>query len=177
MNKNQKSSEIKGIHIYSDSKGRSVYWDMFTKKGYYLPKNKAQDYSRFSMRIPLALIVAIFLMNYMNPMVGIIIGILLYIGSEILFRRSFLNHLSVDKDFDPSTRKNMLEQIEEISSLPRLVTAAIAAVILAALFIIEMRGGRYEAQYIWVYWAVIILLFVIAVMLLYCAVHKKVHSK
>ena len=76
-NKYQKDDKLKlgGIHIYEDSHGRAVYYDVFIKCGYVLD-DREQAYRPYAMRFVIGIFAAV-LTICLSFLYGCVLGLVL----------------------------------------------------------------------------------------------------
>lgn len=127
-----------GINIYVDEKGRDVYYDVFTKRGYVIQEKNRATYSKFENRYLLCLILIILLCSITNNYVlSIIIGVVVAIIYEVAFRFKFLETLVAINNFKPKEKYSIIDQIANSNQKQKTIIKAILYVALAVLIIIN----------------------------------------
>lgn len=129
----QEKKELRGLNIYNDKKGRTVYYDWFTKNGYVIPPNKYDNYTNYSIRFVVSVLVgflsALFLKD--NYLAGIAIGASTYIAYTFVFRRRFLNSLTIIPDFKRPIKENYIDR--NVVAMPK---KRVISIILIAFFLV-----------------------------------------
>ena len=109
-NKYQKDDKLKlgGIHIYEDSHGRAVYYDVFTKCGYVLD-DREQAYRPYAMRFVIGIFAAVLTYMFELPLwMCLGLGVVAYGVMEVKFRK-FLKTVPQMIDFKPKKRIGLVE--------------------------------------------------------------------
>lgn len=143
-----KNIEIKGMNIYKDNKGRTIYYDRLFKKAYYIAPLDYKSFSLYQQRFFLGLAVAIVIMSFMHGKqiamiwIGIALGLLIYGVMEYKFR-SFLKKCSTVK-FDVNNLS--ATKTSNVSETPsRLVLKAILLTALGVLLVINAYAQGYDS--------------------------------
>lgn len=127
-----------GIHIYVDDKGRDVYYDVFTKRGYVIQEKNRASYAKFENRYLLCIILTILLVSITNNYVlSIIIGVAVAIVYEVAFRGTFLSTLVAINNFKPKEKYSIIDQIANSNQKSKTIIKAILYIALAILIVIN----------------------------------------
>lgn len=127
-----------GIHIYIDDKGRDVYYDVFTKRGYVIQEKNRSTYARFENRYLLCIILIILLCSITdNYLLSIIIGVVAAIIYEIAFRFNFLTTLVAINNFKPKEKNSIINQIANSNQKQKTIIKVILYIALAVLIVIN----------------------------------------
>jgi len=143
--KPKKEIEIDGIGIYTDSKGRKVYWDSFRKAAFILSKADGKIYYAYQFRWVVALFVGI-LPTYYNVLpwyVSLIIAVLVVIGGEIYFRVFFLPKHSINERFIKPISENVLTKNARDVKTPRMIINIILGLALAIVSYLNVKENNF----------------------------------
>lgn len=132
---NIKTSDLNGLFIYQDPKSGTVYYDILTKKGYVLTTSDIKTYTIYSSMFSLCLLLSMGLTYFANIKLttALIIFVLLYIGSELLFRFAFFYKLPEADNFKPFKRDSIITMFAKKLSVQRLIVLIILLVALVIL--------------------------------------------
>lgn len=128
--------ELRGMNIYVDKKGRTVYYDHLTKNGYIIPPNKFNSYTNYSIRLVISVLIgylaALFLNN--NYWGGLLVGISTYIAYTFVFRRKFLKDLSIIPNFKRPQKAGYIERnVIEMNKKRVISIIAVSAFLMVAI--------------------------------------------
>ena len=158
---------LKGINIYIDKKGRTVYYDRLSKNGYIIPPNKFDNYTNYSIRFIVAILVgylaALFLDS--NYLAGFLVGVSAYIAYTFIFHKRFLSKLSIIPNFNPPYRENYINR--NIKEMPMKRVYTIIAIALILLVLIAINAVAYGLEG----WSSIVYLAIALVAVGFIAVH------
>lgn len=112
---------IDGLLIYHDTKGKTIYHDIFSNKDYYLEKANFDKYNLYSFRLIASLFICFLLLNTFefDFFYGVLMGLLFYIGASFLFRFKFLFDLKECFYFLNHDRDNILVKASKEYSIGR----------------------------------------------------------
>ena len=141
-----KASDLKGIFLYQDPKLGTIFWDVFTQKGYQLINQDCGKFQIYSGIIPLSFVIA-YLLNYWFDIpfaVCLVIGIASFIGMEIYARFKFFYKLPVARNWKPFKKDNMFVSIAKTYTHLRLMVVAVLLAVLVWAMITLAKTGGYE---------------------------------
>ncbi|MGB4985826.1 MAG: hypothetical protein WBO70_08645 [Erysipelotrichaceae bacterium] len=128
----------RGMHIYQDSKGRYVYYDIFTRNGYIINASSINKYYFFQNRYILSIILTVLLATLIpNPMTIVGIGFSTVAVLEFLFRAKYLTTLTTLTRFVPTTKKSFINQIVDADVLSKVIMKVILYLALAILIVLN----------------------------------------
>ena len=117
---------LSGRNIYTDKKGRVIFYDMITKKGYLVDKkheNSALFFTWLQAAVAWAVMMAI---------------------AEFAFRRGFLKKLEVVNDVDFERRVSALQYIVENKAKGKVIVLIVLYLLLAVLVILNAYVEKYS---------------------------------
>lgn len=127
-----------GLHIYEDNKGRDVYYDIFTKKGYVIQEKNRQTYSKYENRYLLVIILIILLCSITNMyLLSIIIGVVVAGVYEFSFRYKFLDGLVCLNNFKPDKKNSIIDQIASSGQKNKVIIKIVLYIALAVLIVLN----------------------------------------
>ena len=143
-NKYQKNEKLKlgGMHIYIDTHGRAVYYDVLTKIGYVLDDYE-NTYRPYSMRFVIGIFAAVLIKMFEAPLwLCVVLGFVAYAFMEVKFRL-FLKKLPQLLDFKPEKRAGIITTAAN-EETKKIVLKLILYIALAVLIIINAYDQKYE---------------------------------
>lgn len=142
----EKKIEISGMNIYTDKKGRTVYYDFITKNGYIIPPNKYNSYTNYSIRLLVSVLVgylsSLFLDN--NYFYGFIVGVSTYIAYSFVFRKRFLSSLSVIPDFKRPYKESYIDRNVKNTSKKKNLSIVFVAMLLLPIIVLNLAVSGYD---------------------------------
>lgn len=153
-NKYQKNEKLKigGIHIYIDSHGRAVYYDVLTKIGYVLDDYETA-YRPYSMRFVIGIFAAVLIYMFEAPLwLSILVGVLAYGFMEVKFR-FFLKKVPQLLDFKPEKRAGMIDTAVN-DETKKIILKFILYTALAVLIIFNAYDQKYEGLILGANWLI-----------------------
>ena len=133
---------LSGRNIYTDKKGRVIFYDMITKKGYLVDKKSENSAVFFKNRFVVILFAAIlFGATFLTVLQAVIAWAVMMALAEFSFRMVFLKKLEPVTDVDFERRVSALQYI-------------IALIILYFLFSVLVLLNAYTEDYstkLWVF--------------------------
>ena len=104
-----KAKDLAGLNIYQDPKRGTIFYDVFTKKGFILTSGDVKTYTIYTSMLPLCFIVAfaatsLFSLNYVGAFA---IFAVLYTAVLIIFRVKFFYTLPEAEGWKPVKRDNI----------------------------------------------------------------------
>ena len=150
---------IKGSNIYTDKKGRTIYYDSFTKTGYIIPPSQYNNYANYSIRFVISVIVgcvsALFLkFDYLS---GFFVGLSTYVAYTYLFHRRFLSKMTIDADFKKPQDDNYIERNIKEMSIKRAYTIILVALVLLVMIAVSVMAYETDLYTMLVYCFIAIL--------------------
>ncbi|QNM12384.1 MULTISPECIES: hypothetical protein [Bacillota] len=142
-NKYQKDDKLKlgGIHIYEDSHGRAVYYDVFTKCGYVLD-DREQAYRPYAMRFVIGIFAAVLTYMFELPLwMCLGLGVVAYGVMEVKFRK-FLKTVPQMIDFKPKKRIGLVESAAD-DTKNRILLKVLLYFALAVLIILNAYQQKF----------------------------------
>lgn len=139
MAKNSSTNgNISGRNIYLDRRGQTVYYDMFSKKGYIIdPKVESKFYIYRNRYMLIALVVMLAGEYFPSWTQAIIAGLAICVVAEIMYRVKFLPSLRQTTKFDRSNKRTLLKAIIEANDFKRTVLRTILYIAFAVLIVVN----------------------------------------
>ena len=130
-----KTKDLDGLFIYQDPKKGTIYYDIFTRRGYILTSSDIKTYSMYSSSFYFCILIAFLLMytfklTYVDT---ILIFIALYILIQVIFRITFLYKLPVIENYQPPKKEKVYISIANKYSSGRLIFLLLAFLALTIL--------------------------------------------
>ena len=160
LKENRKKEGINGLFIYNDGHS-TIYYDIFKKKGYYIPKSEFLNYEKFSMLKLLSLISIFLIIEIFKTGVlrAVVIGLVIFVCIEIIFRKTFIEKMTVVEKFVPTKRKRIYEAMAEKLSLPILILTTLLALVVAILIVIYANTENIQPVDSYIIYALSIVMF------------------
>lgn len=140
------SRDLTGYNVYHlHENNQTIYYDNLTKKAYIITNQYVNSFSTWQTRLPISVIVAAVLILFRaNPLMSIVWGIVVYIGSSILFHMTFLKKLPIKKNFTKPKSKGFFRDIagRYPIGILRIITFMFAA--LAVVMIVNQIVNKFE---------------------------------
>lgn len=135
---------LSGRNIYTDKKGRVIFYDMLTKKGYLVDKKNENSALFFKNRFVVILFAAILLAAViLNWLQAVIAWAVMMALAEFAFRMSFLKKLEPVTDVDFERRLSALQYIVENKEKGRVGVLAFLYLLFAVLVVLNAYTERY----------------------------------
>lgn len=130
-----KAKDLSGLSIYQDPKRGTIFYDIFTKKGYILTSSDVKTYTIYTSMLPLCFIVAFAAMSLfkLNFLTAAIIFLFLFGAVMVLFRVKFFYTLPEAEGFKPVKRDNIFVSIARTFPKNRLIVLILMLVALTIL--------------------------------------------
>ena len=130
-----KASDLSGLSIYQDPKRGTIFYDIFTKKGYILTSSDVRTYMIYTSMLPLCAIVAFAAGSFfsLNYAAAFIIFVVLYAAVMILFRVKFFYTLPEATNWKPVKRENLFIWVARNFTRNRLILLILMLVALTIL--------------------------------------------
>lgn len=105
---------LTGRNIYLDKRNRTVYYDIFTKNGYVIPKEDEKKMFLYKNRLPIVLLASILSIDtFFDVTIATIFGVVLFIAIELFYRLSIFKKFKISSSFTREKRKSPLNAIIE----------------------------------------------------------------
>lgn len=143
------SDVVTGRNIYTDNKGRTIYYRKRTQQGFVIRPGSERAFKGYSNRFVVALVAAIFFyaLIYENVWIAAIIGAVVLAFMQYRWNM-LLNTYTMIQNFEPEKHESTLElikQMDQSAILLRIVlylALAILILINAYLMYIENPGTK-----------------------------------
>ena len=166
-------SAVNNMFIYHDNKNRSIYWDVFTKKGYQLSNGDVGKLMLDKGSLPIAVILGYALISFsVKPLLAILISLGLYIVCKVLWRVLFLYKCPVCKDFKRGDNKSRIIEFVDKYSVLRLYALIALCVVLIGVMLYAILTYKDEVVYRYVFIALSIVAFILLVLSICAIVYK-----
>lgn len=133
-----KSGNISGRNIYLDRRGQTVYYDMFSKKGYIIDSNAENKFYIYRNRYILIALAVMLVGEYFPSWnQAIIAGLAVCVLAEIMYRIKFLPSLRQTTKFDRGAKRTLLKAIIEANDFKKTVLRAVLYIAFAVLIVIN----------------------------------------
>lgn len=142
---------LSGRNIYTDKKGRTIFYDMVTKKGYLVDKKSENAAVFFKNRFVVILFAAIlFGATFLSVLQAVIAWAVMMALSEFAFRMSFLKKLEPVTDVDFERRVSALQYIIENKEKGRIIVLIILYFLFSILVLLNAYTEDYSIK-LWVF--------------------------
>jgi len=135
-----KAEELTGLFIYHDHR-KVVYKDFLMKDGYIITNRDAEKYTRYSLRLPLAIMAACLVMLFKSSFV---LAIAAFVAVEVvmysMFRFKFLPTLPVIENYEHPKKDNPIESQAKKVTKKRCLVFICLSLILIGLCIFQMTA-------------------------------------
>lgn len=136
---------LSGRNIYTDKKGRVIFYDMITKKGYLVDKKGENAAQFFKNRFVVILFAAIlFGATFMTWMQAAIAWSVMMVIVELSFRFNFLKKLEKVTDIDFERRVSALQYIVENKGKGKIIALIVLYLLFAILIILNAYTEKYS---------------------------------
>ena len=141
-----KARDLAGMFIYQDPKHGTIFYDIFTRKGYVLTTSDVRTYTFYTMMLPLCILLSfsamsIFSLNYLSCF---IIFISLYLIASVAFRFMFFYKLPLAKNFKPVKKESIFLYMARGYSAKRLMFLIVLLVALTIVTPVYAYMEHYE---------------------------------
>ena len=144
-------NRLSGRNIYTDKKGRVIFYDMLTKKGYLVDKSSENAAVFFKNRFVVILFAAIlFGATFLSVLQAVIAWAVMMALSEFAFRMSFLKKLEPVTDVDFERRVSALQYIVENKERGRIIVLIILYFLFSVLVLLNAYTENYSVK-LWVF--------------------------
>lgn len=136
---------LSGRNIYTDKKGRVIYYDRITKKGYLVDKERENAAQFYKNRMVVILFAAILCgATFMTVTQAVIGWAVLMLLAEISFRFGFLKKLEAVTDVDFERRVSALQYIVENKGRGKTIALIVLYLLLAVLVVLNAYIEKYS---------------------------------
>lgn len=134
-----------GRNIYVDERGRDVYYDRFTKNGYLIQEKNLKSYFMYQNRFILVIIGIILGYNFLASLeTCIIIGVIVAIIIEIMFRRKYLPSLITIQGFKPEKKLPVYKQIADGEARGKVILKTFLYLAMSILLVLNAYIEKLE---------------------------------
>ena len=142
---------LSGRNIYTDKKGRVIFYDMLTKKVDLVDKSSENAAVFFKNRFVVILFAAIlFGATFLSVLQAVIAWAVMMALSEFAFRMSFLKKLEPVTDVDFERRVSALQYIVENKERGRIIVLIILYFLFSVLVLLNAYTENYSVK-LWVF--------------------------
>lgn len=136
---------LSGRNIYTDKKGRVIYYDFITKQGYLVDKKRENSAQFFKNRFVVLLFAAIlFGATFLTWIQAAIAWAVMMALAEVIFRCSFLKKMEKVTDVDFERRVSALQYTMENKEKGRIGILSFLYLLLAVLVVLNAYMEKYS---------------------------------
>ena len=133
-----------GTNLYIDKEKKMYYYNRFDHHYYLINHKSIKKYIWYSYRLPISFIVLYFIvMTFNQPFFAIIVALLIYGLSSVMFYKKFLITLPNKKAIPHAKRLKYRDNLKNISK-NRLMTIILLALLLAICFMINATISEFS---------------------------------
>lgn len=135
-----KASDLRGINVYQDSKKGTVIYDWLTGNGYQITTSETNTYIISQSYLPIALLLGYGFYYFLNNnlILSVIIGVIAYIGMQLIYRFTFLYKLPVIKKYQRPGGKNLIKNLSIQYSSSQLKVLSVLCICIVITGIISI---------------------------------------
>lgn len=138
---------LSGRNIYTDKKGRVIYYDFITKQGYLVEKKQENSAQFFKNRFVILLFAAIlFGATFLTWIQAVIAWAVMMALAEVMFRCSFLKKMEKVTDVKFERRISALQYTMESKSKGKIGILAFLYLLLAVLVVLNAYVEKYSLK-------------------------------
>ena len=138
---------LSGRNIYTDKKGRTIYYDFVTRQGYLVDKKNENSAQFYKNRLVVILFAAIlFAGTFLTWIQAVVAWAVMMAVAEVMFRRSFLKKLEKVTDVDFEKRVSALQYTMENKEKGRIILLAVLYLALAVLVVLNAYMEKYSLE-------------------------------
>lgn len=138
---------LSGRNIYTDKKGRTIYYDFVTRQGYLVDKKNENSAQFYKNRLVVILFAAIlFAGTFLTWIQAVVAWAVMMAVAEVMFRRSFLKKLEKVTDVDFEKRVSALQYTMENKETGRIILLAVLYLALAVLVVLNAYMEKYSLE-------------------------------
>lgn len=136
MSKNKRS--ISGRNLYQDDKGRNILFNRLDGSGYLIKEKDEKNFHLYSNRYILVAAGVILSMNFIVDLkFSLLIGGIILIALEFMYRTKFLPSLTKIFNFKPYTQVTLVDQLVQKGNKSKVLMTAIAYPVLSVLIVLN----------------------------------------
>lgn len=150
MAKVRVNSGLSGLNLYTDRKGRLIYYNPLLKKAWQVPKHDEKKFSSFKARFIFSAATLLVLCLVFNDWfhwpiwIAVLLSLAVFIVLEILFVR-FLNTLPPVNNFDKTKLTHTYDLTITEKDRSRAILRLILYVVLGVLLVVNAYQMHYDA--------------------------------
>ena len=141
---NVSSNQLNGMMLYHEPK-RTVYYDIFSKKGYIINNAEAREYLLYSTRYSGMGLLGFFIFyatnNLVVSLVCAVVGLVLL---EVLFRFKFLYKLPSINNYKRPKKAGYVAETAERDSYFKIILLIVCGILFALMIGSYMSNGLYD---------------------------------
>lgn len=169
-----------GFFVYHDDRGRSIYYDIFTKNGYLITNRDLDKFALFNLRYfvaALAFMIVFVFFGAESLFWALLAALIAFIISYLVFRFTLMNKLPLLPGFVKPKNAGFITQTAQDLSTGTLLIVIFMCLALAGLFIINIGLSEINGTELWGYYVVIVLLIVFALAHIAALIKKLTNKK
>lgn len=141
-----KASDLSGIFIYQDPKRGTIFYDIFSRKGYILTSSDVNTYTVYTAMFPLCVVLALLSIQifHIGYFAACLVFLALYILASVYFRATFFYKLPVAKNFKPVKKESVFLYMARGYSRQRLIILSLLLLALTVLMPFYALQEHYE---------------------------------
>lgn len=170
----QKAKDIKGLFIYQDKFHRTVYYDIFTKKGFILSNDDVKNYTWSVTFLPLAVVLFYLTTTFLklNTYASLAVSIGFYIVAQILYRVLFLYKLPSIDDYKKEMGVNIIDNFASSYSKQRLIALVIFMVLILGATIAYVLTSGFTGTILVALWILVAITFAFLILVVLALMRK-----
>lgn len=136
---------LSGRNVYTDRRGRTIYYDRLSKQGYLIDKEHENRMLFFHNRFVILLFTAILCAGtFMTWVQAGLAWVITMVLVEVYFRVSFLKKLEVVHDIDFTKKVSALQFIVDHKSRGKIMTLAVLYLAFSVLIVLNAYLEQYS---------------------------------
>lgn len=141
-----KASDLSGLFIYRDPKRGTIFYDIFSRKGYILTSSDVNTYTLYTAMFPLCIVIALLCVQlfHLDYLAAGLIFLALYIIAAAYFRFTFFYKLPVAERWKPVKKENIFVYMARGYSKQRLIVLIGLLLALSILMPLYANIEHYE---------------------------------
>ncbi len=136
-----KDLPVNGQNIFVDNKGQKIYYNLFTKKGYIIPKKDEEKFKRYQSRIMLPIITFIFTYILFELKIYVAIGLTLASLAIIEYRfYKLINSYTIISNFNINKfqKQELSEEVKKEMFKKSIIYYVIALILIVNGFLLPL---------------------------------------
>lgn len=157
--------QVGGFFVYHDDRGRSIYYDVFTKNGYLINNRDQDKFALFNLRYLLAALAFMIVFVFFGAeslFWALLSALITFIITYLVFRFTFMNKLPLLPGFVKPKKLSFIAQTAQDLSSGTLLVVIFMCLALTGLFIINIGLSEISGTELWGYYVVIAILIIFA---------------